>query len=180
MALTDTMTPAWLKDRYLVGIDLTDDTGTAYPDVLFTHSIASAIATIEAELDLVLSGLITYTERRDVLDSDGLSFFLQAVDHRPLREVTTLAVKLGDFRGMELPSTWAAALLPLDTAGDLLLGAGIASQSISMDGLSTSTGTTSSATNAGYGARAIQYRKRLTMLLKSIRRKYRTHNILVI
>jgi hypothetical protein len=42
-------------------------------------------------------------------------------------------------------------------AGDLIIGAGIASQSISIDGLSQSINTTSSATNAGYGARVTAY-----------------------
>ena len=41
--------------------------------------------------------------------------------------------------------------------GDLILGAGIASQSIGIDGLSQSISTTSSATNAGYGARIQGY-----------------------
>lgn len=42
-------------------------------------------------------------------------------------------------------------------AGDLILGAGIANQSLSIDGLSQSIGTTSSATNSGYGARIEGY-----------------------
>lgn len=251
MPITDTLTPQWLKDRYLYGIDLTDDTGTDYPDALFEHSIASAIGVVEAELDLVLTDLKTYTERRDVVDSDGMSFFLQSVDHRPLREVVSLKVRLGTFDAMEIPSSWAhvssqvggqmqiipgpadfqgtwasgvpfvgtsgivgrtytplwfeitykagydgvtysrppeildcigliAAMLPLDTAGDLLLGAGIASQSVSLDGLSTSTGTTSSATNAGYGARVIQYGKRLDRIIKKIRRKYSVPHVMIL
>ena len=50
---------------------------------------------------------------------------------------------------------------PLNLAGDLLGGAGIASQTISLDGLSTTFNTTSSATNAGFGARLGQYTKEL-------------------
>lgn len=42
-------------------------------------------------------------------------------------------------------------------AGDLILGAGIASFSLGLDGLSQSISTTSSATNAGYGARILGY-----------------------
>lgn len=61
---------------------------------------------------------------------------------------------------------------PLNIAGDLLGGAGIASQSISLDGLSQSFNTTSSATNAGYGARILQYSKELKDMLPQLRRKY--------
>lgn len=50
-----------------------------------------------------------------------------------------------------------AAVNVFHIMGDLILGAGIASQSIGIDGLSQSISTTSSATNAGYGARITGY-----------------------
>jgi len=62
-----------------------------------------------------------------------------------------------------------ASIGPLNIAGDLIAGAGIASKSISLDGLSQSIGTTSSATNAGYGARIINYEKQLKTMLSEIR-----------
>jgi len=72
------------------------------------------------------------------------------------------------------------AMLPLDTAGDLIVGAGIASKSFSVDGLSTSINTTASSTNAGYGARMLSYKNRLKDLLKSIRRDYRLPNMAIL
>lgn len=57
---------------------------------------------------------------------------------------------------------------PLNLGGDLLGGAGIASQSISLDGLSTSFNTTSSATSAGFGARLIQYEKEQKAVMPDI------------
>ena len=65
-----------------------------------------------------------------------------------------------------------AAFGPLNIAGDLLGGAGIASQSISLDGLSTSFNTTSSSTSAGYGARLIQYTKELKEVIPQLRRSF--------
>lgn len=51
---------------------------------------------------------------------------------------------------------------PLNIAGDMILGAaGIASQSLSIDGLSQSISTTASATSAGYNARLINYTKEI-------------------
>lgn len=79
-----------------------------------------------------------------------------------------------DFIGL------TAALLPLDTAGDLILGAGISSQSISIDGLSQSISSTSGVENSGYGARAVQYGKRLEKIVKSIKRRYRAHSMMVV
>lgn len=65
-----------------------------------------------------------------------------------------------------------AAMLPLDTAGDLIVGAGIASQSVGFDGLSTSVNTTSSATNAGYGARILSYGKQLKGKVEALKSRY--------
>lgn len=66
-----------------------------------------------------------------------------------------------------------AAMGPLNIGGDLLLGAGVATTSLSMDGLSQSVGTTSSATNAGYGARILQYERELKDLYKILVPYYR-------
>lgn len=65
-----------------------------------------------------------------------------------------------------------AAMGPLNIAGDLIAGAGIASKSISLDGLSQSISTTASATNAGYGSRIIQYTKQIENLLENARERY--------
>ena len=70
-----------------------------------------------------------------------------------------------------------SAMLPLDIAGDLLLGAGIASQSISVDGLSQSVASTASATSAGYGARIISFKDQLKSTMSALRSQYRTNGI---
>ncbi len=67
---------------------------------------------------------------------------------------------------------WLASMLPLDTAGDLIAGAGIASFSVSLDGYSESVSTTSSATNAGYGARILSYQKQLKDAWPRLRARY--------
>lgn len=54
-----------------------------------------------------------------------------------------------------------AAIFALNIAGDLVIGAGIASQSISLDGLSQSINTTSSAENHAYSAKVKEYQKLL-------------------
>lgn len=59
---------------------------------------------------------------------------------------------------LDIVGKWAAIQI-FHQLGDLIAGAGIASKSISVDGLSQSISTTSSATNAGYGARIQGYWK---------------------
>ena len=73
-----------------------------------------------------------------------------------------------------------ASFGPLNIAGDLLGGAGIASQSISIDGLSQNFNTTSSATNAGYGARLIQYRQEIKDWVPTMQKYFHGQKIMVV
>ena len=66
-----------------------------------------------------------------------------------------------------------AAIDALNVLGDAgALGSGIASQSISIDGLSQSQSSTASATSAANTARVLQYTKELDKELNSLRDKY--------
>lgn len=62
-----------------------------------------------------------------------------------------------------------AAMGPFNIAGDLLGGAGIASKSLSLDGLSESISTTSSPEFSGYGARINQYIKQIPLHIAAIK-----------
>lgn len=70
-----------------------------------------------------------------------------------------------------------ASYLPLNIAGDLIAGAGIAQQHVGIDGLSQTISTTSSATNAGYGARLRAYERELKTIMSTLRSKYRQMNM---
>lgn len=80
------------------------------------------------------------------------------LDHMPM-DLINLTGKLATFG-------------PLGIAGDLILGAGIANQSIGVDGLSQSIGSTSSPTNAGYGARILQYSREIKETVSRIKLIY--------
>ena len=67
----------------------------------------------------------------------------------------------------------AAAIGPLSVAGDLIIGAGIAAESLSLDGISQAISSTASATNSGYGARIINYNKLLKERIRELRRYYK-------
>lgn len=66
-----------------------------------------------------------------------------------------------------------ASFGPLNPLGDLLGGAGIASQNLSIDGLSQGYTTTSSATMAGYGARLFQYEKEIKQVVPTLEKYYK-------
>jgi len=71
-----------------------------------------------------------------------------------------------------------ASLQILDIAGDLIAGAGIASTSHSIGGLSSSISTTASATNHGYGAKRGNYIENLKVLKARIRAEYHGTHLL--
>lgn len=84
----------------------------------------------------------------------------------PRKQIAPLAVSYkAGYKTSDVPAIIRmlvglyAAHPVLITAGDLILGAGIASISTSIDGMSESLGSTSSATNSGYGSRIIENRK---------------------
>ena len=106
---------------------------------------------------------------------------------------------LGFFGNRQIPNYWIAtyctgfdkvpedilqvigmlAAIPLFAiAGDLILGAGLASLSLGLDGLSQSISSTSSATNAGYGARIIEYRNIIKETLPRLRDRYKGYTFL--
>lgn len=88
-----------------------------------------------------------------------------SVSH-PDPELDSLPVDIKELVGK------VASFGPLNIAGDLLGGAGIASQSISIDGLSQSFNTTSSSTSSGYGARLITYRQEIKDWIPTLIKRY--------
>jgi hypothetical protein len=316
-----------LKKTVLVGIDLTDDNGDAYPDELFDAAIKQSVAVIENELEIVINKFRTRGERHDAIAQSRRSWWSMALDRRPLKKVDKLAISYGNYPQTDVPLEWVnitsevggsvsliptaavlgafnfsnsipllvdpisnfsyhdrvpayfkfdyesgfnfiegtitvpqgttelldiaineklvdkpnfiftvtddgngnqagavpptvqafdigddtfsieigtagaqgdvvisyklhtvpdslikailymAAMLPLDTAGDLIVGAGIAAFRLGVDGLSQEINTTSSATNSGYGARMLSYRRQLKTAVEGLRKKYTTTKI---
>lgn len=312
MSIREIITPDLLKQTTILGVDLTLDDGSPYPDVLFEAAIDQAVSIIEADLQINIDPLMVEKERHDTRYQDRDSFFMLKLDQRPVVSIEKAAIQHGNYQPIDIPSAWynlilpkhgqfqliptteslggfsitsnglvypgllmanyeyfpgyfsidytcgfqfdegdfqipagpkgqaltinfsetmlekaviyfdtdkvvvkkmgpssfviktteeflapldvewksttvpssmvraillVAALLPLNIAGDLLLGAGIAQQSISVDGLSQSIASTASATSAGYGARIIAFKEELKMVLAGLHSQYRTNGI---
>ena len=303
---------AYLKDTYLLGVDLTLDDGTDYPDTIFETSITQAARAVSDELGLVFD-VQTFSERHDKEPDAAPSWFPLRTRYRPLINVESLNIIYGQSSTRaELPPQWAqitepiagqihiipttegassyliaggmpvilglgglsaeyyipayfeldysagfpfytgtatigagessievltpqrfvdrydvqatgatvaskrhdkftlslsapaaqdtditwtidtlpadiaravmlkSSLLALDVAGDLIAGAGLASVSTSLDGLSQNINTTASATNSGYGARVLQFTKEYKELIATLRATYRAINIMAL
>ena len=78
---------------------------------------------------------------------------------------------------------WWVSLRPtvfFNIGGDLILGAGIASMSLGIDGLSQSVATTSSAENSGFSSRIIMYNKEIKSTLEKLKGIYKGINFTVL
>jgi len=322
LRITEILTPQWLKDTTLLGVDLTLDDGSPYPDAQYEQAINHAIAHVQSELGLVLDQFSVVEERHDIYSPDRTGWWPFRLDERPVRRVSGMRIRFGSFPAVEFPISWTqlvapmygqvhiipseealgsyiiragiplvagdvlqtvdyipgyfsfdyeagftcvtdtltipqgqteatytfptltpmsdryrtdlaltvdngavglrlksrslnsftvevstapnvgdatvtftadsipddikhvigiiAAMMPLAVAGDLIAGAGIASISTSMDGLSQNINTTSSATNSGYGARILELRKQADALLPALRARYRMLNVAIL
>jgi len=229
------MTVNNFKDRFLLGINLTLDDGTPYPDDFFEYNLNAAISTLEHDLDILITPQAK-VDKVDYRSPNYMNWNYVQLDFYPVVSIEKWKVIYPSNKTLfEYPIGWVredndkgvlrlfpdsgtipqwmsstaflpylipghaqvphmyeieytagfpndnipfilndaigliASILPLDTAGDLIAGAGIANSSISLDGLSQTIGTTSSATNSGYGARILSYEKRLKSRMSSLR-----------
>jgi hypothetical protein len=236
------MTVSELKDIYLFGVDLTNDAGEPYPEIIFEWGIRSAIGYLERDLDILMRPTVLTDERYDYYLNDYLHWTFIRLRQSPVISVEGVRVTWpSNETVIDFPKDWIqlrkdmgqvnivptsgtlsqvlltaggsflplvasgrdfvpnilavdytagfpdgelpielrdmvgklATFAPLNIAGDLVVGAGIASKSISIDGLSQSIGSTSSATNAGYGARLRQYEAEIKRMLPMLRRYYK-------
>lgn len=230
-----------VKDIYLFGVDLTDDSGTPFPDIMFERALRAAIGHMEILLDVKMRPT-PIVERYDYYANDYQNWTFIRLRQAPIIKVNKVSVKwpsntavidfppewisvrkgegqvnivptsgtlsqvlltaggsflpllasgqdfvpdilevdyVAGFAEGELPQEirdaigMYAAMGPLNIAGALIAGAGIASASIGIDGLSQSISTTSSAENEGYGARILMYRRQLKELLPQLQRYYK-------
>jgi len=322
-SIRDIITVDFLKNTALVGIDLTADDGSDFPDDLFEASINSAINTVESELGIIINHQ-DCVERQDAASDQRRAWWGMTLDQRPLKKIDEIKITYGNYPEVSVPLAWTnilsdasaqialiptsdtlgafnfnnsiplmidpitnysyyryvpayfklayqagfnfrsgtasipigetelvvdlgetlidtpnftfvitddgrdavpavatsakaiatgigktsfkiklnqagvngpvllnwqvhtvpqsliktisqvAALLPLDIAGNLIAGAGIARQSISVDGLSQEIATTASATSSGFGATILSYQKQIKDTMEALKKKYST------
>ena len=127
------------------------------------HIIPTGAVNANSSGSVLLTGITAYY---------GLTAFNDIPNYFDIQYVTGFEADKLPFDIMDLIGKFAAIKL-FHIAGDLILGAGISSLSLGIDGLSQSVSTTSSATNAGYGARIIGYIKDIDNTLKRLKGYYR-------
>ena len=94
-----------IKNKYLFGIDLSDNEGNPLPEELLIHYLNSAVEYIQNLLDIVISET-EFTERHDYIRNDYQNWGFIQLDHNPVKEVKRLTLMYGDKRSVEIPLDW--------------------------------------------------------------------------
>lgn len=118
------------------------------PDSWLRKDLALGVVDVVPDTDVILPGLVPAL--RGSFGSPKVTPQAISVDYVAGFPLGKLPPNIKDVIGKEAQSG------PLNIGGDLVGGAAIASQSMSIDGLSQSVNTTSSPTMGGFGARLIQ------------------------
>lgn len=108
----------WLVERYLTGLDLTDDNGVAYPAAFFTHSIDVALDWIRSQLDLPVTKQVI-TERHDHVFNDYRAWQWISLGKLPVltSPQPTMKYKYNQTDVIIIPDDWIYLAEP--TAGQL-------------------------------------------------------------
>lgn len=127
-------------------------------------------STVGNSSGVILSGITAYY---------GMASMNDIPNYFNVQYETGFSVDNIPFDVIDLVGKFAAIKL-FHIAGDLILGAGIASLSLGIDGLSQSISTTSSATNAGYGSRIIGYLNDIKSYTSKLKNFYKSINFTVL
>jgi hypothetical protein len=231
-----------LKGNYLLGVDLTLEDGSDFPDSFYEHYIKVAVSQIEQRLDIPIRPQYIEDERHDFIREDYDKYIWLNTDVIPVIEISQVRLVLpGEVVVQTFDPNWihvnkaqgqinivpgagsagtillgasgawipfiygtnrfipdafrinytagvsagttpyllkdivgkVAAQGPLQMAGELLLGAGIANSNVGIDGLSQSVSTLASPGNGGaYIGRIKQYQEEVKDTIPELIRYY--------
>lgn len=101
------ITHQWLKDTFLLGVDLTLDDGSAFPDVIFEQSIRAATRHVENDLGVCVEPFKVTEEGHDAERQNRFSYWPFRLDHRPVQRIDAMRIKFGSYKGVDIPTSWA-------------------------------------------------------------------------
>lgn len=105
-SIYDRISTQYLKDTFLLGVDLTLDDGTDYPEYMFEEAIKQAVSMLELDLGVVIEPRRIKEERHDADIQDKNAHHPIHLDYFPLLTVDELAIKIGTTDAATLPLEW--------------------------------------------------------------------------
>lgn len=108
----DILTPEWLQATKLLGVELTLDDGVVYPDEIYEQAIDFGLSLVEHEIDVRLEPFSVQSESHDYVAQDRQSYFPFSLDVRPVRSMTGMRLRYGNFAPTEFPLSWIRLISP--------------------------------------------------------------------
>lgn len=100
------ITPQYLKENYLYGLDLTEDNGQPLPEGVYWEGIKAGFSWMEGQLQMDILQKTYVDEPSDFRSEEYLQWGFIKTKHFPIREVTRI---LGAYysNNIEFPTSWA-------------------------------------------------------------------------
>lgn len=109
--MANLITTQQLKDAYLAGVKLVDNTGTPLPDALFTTAISAAVSWFEMKTKIHLTPTVIEDEPHDYHADEYQRFMWLQVFHFPLVSVQSIqAIYPTGQQIMSFPLNWIKSL----------------------------------------------------------------------
>lgn len=106
LAIRNILTTTDLLQRYLFGIDITDDSGQTLPNEVLEHYILSAIRNVERWIDVPIMPTV-FVERQDYNFRDMQAYQFLLLDYYPVIDVEYFRVKYqSNTTLVEYPREW--------------------------------------------------------------------------
>lgn len=106
MSIYDSLTRDWLTSTFLLGVDLTLDDGTPFPDVVFEQAIRGAVSHLEHEIGITIDPYSITNETHDAELKNQNSYWPFRLDLRPVLSFQAARIRLGSFAPVTMPVSW--------------------------------------------------------------------------
>jgi len=103
----DILTPLWLKETFLLGIDLRDNDGVEFPARIFSESIRRAVGLVEKDFGIAVEPRVIEGERHSFDWRKKERYFPFALDVCPLLQLNEMQLQLGAFDPVNFPKEMA-------------------------------------------------------------------------
>lgn len=102
----DDLSVQWLKNVYLLGVDLTLDDGRAYPEEIYNRGISGAVRLAENTFGINIDQIDVDSEQHDLLSGDRQAWYSFQLDHLPVLEITAVRIRYGSLDPITIPLSW--------------------------------------------------------------------------
>ncbi len=101
------ITPNYLREKYLWGLDLRDQNGNPFPDVLLSQKIDVAVSTVENLLQITIAEKTIVDEAHDYYINDYQLFAFILLKHYPVVRVTKIGAQYPTGQSIiDFPIEW--------------------------------------------------------------------------